>query len=428
MPAPSAEDDDVAGNVASNPGASAEDSGEESPEIISTIEATVSSFKRIFDHERLDDLKQLEYSQNIYREKENNAQGVERWAKDLAVAIRNGPGETEETKAKFIRAKDLSQCRKRILALLYEMVVKWIEYEDQLMLYQRFGQTILQQFTYEELLRILSACLPFDRANALYGLRSGTVVGKMWISQYHLDANREFYASYPDEFQKWKSIREARYAADWRAPMNRKLFRILFHNQFGFQEDNDLRKWSMPAEVPSLKIKPVLSNDQSSDEKQRFEKRVENYEVLERIDRLQVDIQRKQFDLGDLLVNFQEQTTKYQKQQLQKQKDLEELLLNFQEENAKYQEDQLQVLRSISNGVYRCMGALTFLAREQVKKCPTLVYVIPDNAFDYRKDSRKTRILNLATKKKVQALLCMPTHSRPSQDTRGQGSEQQPPR
>ena len=171
-------------------------------------------------------------------EKYRGLKNLEDWAKEVYTTLQKDPEDE--------RAKAVNKDRRICLKLLYDLVEEWpnFGYSDE------FEQAIDCVFRTRRLVRILSFCLPLDRAQSLYRLRHGTtdIFGMPWYSQLHLETDTSYARDHPEEQMEWiKFI--GNYSGS--GTMNRKLFRLLFSDRLALRSNEDFWRWSKPAKVPA---------------------------------------------------------------------------------------------------------------------------------------------------------------------------------
>ncbi|KAL7556350.1 hypothetical protein ACA910_006278 [Epithemia clementina (nom. ined.)] len=172
-------------------------------------------------------------------DKDRGSKNIEEWAKEIYTTLKDNPDDE--------RTNKLDMDRKTCLELLYDLVKAWEEYDYS----EDFEQAIDCVFKTRRLVRILSVCLPLDRAQSLYYKRinsNDTNHGMPWYCEFHLKKGNNYARDHPDEHKNW-----ILYIGGYNVPptMNKELFRLLFSDRFGLRSNDDFKKWSRPAKVPS---------------------------------------------------------------------------------------------------------------------------------------------------------------------------------
>ena len=170
-------------------------------------------------------------------DKDRGSKNLEDWAKEVYTTLQKDP-EDKRTKA-------LNKYRKDCLDLLYDMVKEWENFGYS----EEFEQAIDCVFKTRRLVRILSFCLPLDRAQSLYKMRHGTTdsIGMPWYSELHLKPGTSYARDHPEEQTEWIKFIGS-YSG--RGTMNKKMFRLLFSDRLSLRSNEDFRRWSKPTKVP----------------------------------------------------------------------------------------------------------------------------------------------------------------------------------
>ena len=274
--------------------------------------------------------------------KENKALSIEEWSQEWAIIMRGEPPEW---------ASEANMFRKACLSLLYEMVDEWAKSGFSPV----FERAILQTFKQRRMERILGICLPMDRSQCLLKMRnpSSRHDGIPWFSALHLNPNGIFADKYPNEHIKWVNFS---YRYEGSPSMSKKLFRILYSKEFGFQKIKKFKRWSRPC-------KPIR-DDGSSGSMTLIQsglhadyKTAENYgEILHKLSRL------------------------------------EGLVHNGFQGSQQALAEQQAILNAINGGVNRLLRALAVMTVADVKKCPNLIWLVP--APDEQPKSIKAWVTN----------------------------------
>ena len=171
-------------------------------------------------------------------EKDRGLKNLDDWAKEVYTTLQKDPEDE--------RAKALNKDRRVCLKLLYDLVEEWSNFGYS----NEFEQAIDCVFRTRRLVRILTFCLPLDRAKSLYRLRYGTtdIFGMHWYSVYHLEPGTSSARDHPEEQMEWINF-IGNYSGS--GTMNRKLFRLLFSDRLALRSNEDVRRWSKPAKVPA---------------------------------------------------------------------------------------------------------------------------------------------------------------------------------
>jgi len=175
------------------------------------------------------------------------------WAIKLYKIVRDNPLDD--------RAKQLNRDRGNCLKLIYSLVNRWdawVKLDGHKS--EVFEAAIEKVFQKRRLKRILAVCLVMDRAQCLYVMRDlsqpkgSAPAGMPWFSELHFRHDTPFardhgarlfiFQLYLDEYDGYKGD-------DGKGPMNKRLFRILFLERLGFQNDEYFRELSMPSQRPT---------------------------------------------------------------------------------------------------------------------------------------------------------------------------------
>ena len=250
---------------------------------------------------------------------------VEEWAKGWAITLRDNPGDE--------KASTLNAARKFCLKLIVELVNAWAAHKYA----SYFEEAIRVEFRDRRLERILSVCLPMDRAQSLYRMKNRTSkhFGIAWYSSLHLDPATVFAKEHQAKHIEW-----VKYSWNYegRPSMNKRFFRLLFSTKLGFQSKSDFKRWSMPEYAPRDESSTSITLGGGASD----------YEASS--------------DYSNIMSELAE---------------LKSLVVNGFQNNQKELMEQKTILTNIEAGVNRSLRALALLSVSEVKKCPNLIWMIP---------------------------------------------------
>jgi len=182
---------------------------------------------------------------------EQNGTDYKEWAKQLYKILRENPNDE--------RAKRCNRDRKGCLTLLYDMVNAWddwVKKDGRPSHY--FERAMCQVFEFRRFQRILVVALVMDRAQCQYLMRDLSLpantapCGMPWYSSWHFRTDTAFARDHGDLMIEFKAYVDdyQGYLGSGGSTMNKRLFRLLFLEPLGLQNDAYLRELSMPAQRP----------------------------------------------------------------------------------------------------------------------------------------------------------------------------------